>query len=68
MRRLGINCYNWHRYYDPSLGRYISADPIGQAGGVNVYNYGFNNPLTYVDPNGQNPAAVAAVVGVESIS
>ena len=29
--------YNRFRYYDPSIGRYISADPIGQAGGVNVY-------------------------------
>jgi RHS repeat-associated protein len=29
--------YNRFRYYDPGIGRYISADPIGQAGGLNVY-------------------------------
>ncbi len=28
--------YNWHRFYDPSTGRYISADPIGLAGGMNL--------------------------------
>lgn len=44
--------YNWHRYYDPSIGRYISADPIGQAGGINVYNYAANSPLNYLDPDG----------------
>jgi RHS repeat-associated protein len=31
--------YNWHRYYDPNTGRYISADPIGIAGGLNLYGY-----------------------------
>lgn len=45
-----------HRYYDPSLGRYISADPIGQFGGedTNLYRYVWNNPLTWIDPLGLN--------------
>lgn len=44
--------YNWHRYYDPSIGRYISADPIGQDGGINVFTYAANNPSNRFDPFG----------------
>lgn len=31
--------YNRHRYYDPSSGNYISQDPIGLNGGINLYSY-----------------------------
>jgi len=40
------------RYYDPMEGRFISKDPIGYQGGINVYAYAHNNPLRYVDPKG----------------
>ncbi len=43
--------YNRHRYYDPDAGRFISRDPIGLAGGINVYAYA-PNPVTWVDPLG----------------
>ena len=43
--------YNRHRYYDPMLGRYITQDPIGLAGGINIYSYSLD-PLLEVDPLG----------------
>jgi RHS repeat-associated protein len=42
--------YNLMRDYDPSIGRYTTADPIGIAGGLNRYGYGMNNPLVWTDP------------------
>jgi RHS repeat-associated protein len=44
--------YNWHRYYNPKTGRYISSDPIGLNGGFNTYLYALANPVAYKDPTG----------------
>ncbi|MBL0378600.1 MAG: RHS repeat-associated core domain-containing protein [Desulfofustis sp. PB-SRB1] len=44
--------YNWHRFYDPENGRYISADPIGLTGGINLYGYAHKNTVNWADPDG----------------
>jgi RHS repeat-associated protein len=44
--------YHSARYYLPWLGRWLSADPIGIGGGVNLYGYCGNNPVIKIDTNG----------------
>lgn len=43
---------NWHRNYDPSLGRYVQVDPLGIDAGQNPYSYVDGDPLNAVDPMG----------------
>jgi hypothetical protein len=43
------------RYYNPHLGRFLSADPIGFAGGMNFYAYANGNPVSLIDPFGLSP-------------
>lgn len=43
------------RWFASDLGRFISADPIGFAGGLNLYAYVGNNPVRFVDPSGLQP-------------
>ncbi|EBV4955410.1 type IV secretion protein Rhs [Salmonella enterica subsp. enterica serovar Typhimurium] len=43
--------YNLFRYYAPECGRFVSQDPIGLAGGLNLYQYA-PNPIRWIDPLG----------------
>src|SRR5260370_4748070 len=43
------------RYYDQTVGRFVSEDPIGFRGGIDFYAYVLNNPLNLTDPNGVAP-------------
>ena len=63
------NFYNWNRYYKPSIGRYLSPDPIGQDGGINLFDYVDQNPVMASDPSGEfaqvlGGAVIAAPIGI----
>jgi RHS repeat-associated protein len=48
--------YYRNRYYLPSMQRFISEDPIGLAGGINLYCYVGNNPISLRDSLGLKPS------------
>jgi len=41
-----------HRYYDAGAGRFVTRDPIGYTGGINLYGFTGNNPVNESDPEG----------------
>ncbi len=51
--------YNWHRQYDPTIGRYIQADPLGFVDGPSVYAYANSSPIRLVDSDGRQVSVPA---------
>jgi RHS repeat-associated protein len=49
--RIGLYYYR-ARYYHPEIGRFLQPDPIGYAGGMNLYGYCGNNPVMRKDAHG----------------
>jgi RHS repeat-associated protein len=47
--------YRRNRYYDPAAGRFTQEDPIGLAGGLNLYGFAAGDPVSYSDPYGLCP-------------
>jgi uncharacterized protein RhaS with RHS repeats len=45
----GARVYNYHRNYDPTIGRYTQSDPVGFRGGYNTYAYANNSALDVTD-------------------
>lgn len=60
--------YNRLRYYDPTLGRYLGRDPIGAAGGRNLYAYAGNDPVNRADPLGLWWKAVVSAVAAVAVA
>ena len=62
-------CYLNSRYYDPTVGRFLSPDSLEYLepeylGGLNLYSYCNNNPVNYYDPSGHFIALlIASIVG-----
>jgi hypothetical protein len=53
------------RFYDPSLGRFLSRDPLGYGGGdPNLYRYCGNDPVNATGPSGTVAIALPVVAAV----
>lgn len=44
-----------NRYYDPATGKFTQEDPIGLAGGLNLYGFAGGDPINFGDPFGLRP-------------
>ncbi len=66
LREFGLINMN-ARLYDPVLGRFLSPDPYVQAPlfsqNFNRYSYCYNNPLVFIDPEGENPLIFFVIGG-----
>lgn len=47
-RETGLH-YNLQRYFDPNTLRYLTPDPMGQLGGINLYTFANGDPINFVD-------------------
>jgi RHS repeat-associated protein len=56
MRDASGQMYMRNRYYDPATGQFTQTDPIGVAGGMNVYGFAAGDPVSYSDPYGLSPS------------
>jgi len=52
-----------HRFYNPHLMRWQTADPIGFKDGLNLYAYAHNNPFCYKDPDGRFAFVIPLLTG-----
>jgi RHS repeat-associated protein len=59
--------YMRNRYYDPATARFTQEDPIGLAGGLNLYGFANGDPVSYSDPYGLCPktARLAPAMAVD---
>jgi len=65
-KTMGVTHYGY-RYYDPVTGRWPSRDPIGEIGGVNLYGFVYNSPLSWIDLLGLRHCPCGANIGEEIV-
>jgi RHS repeat-associated protein len=53
--------YYGFRFYDPALQRWLNRDPLGETGGINLYEFVGNSPANYLDPLGLEVPAMDSV-------
>jgi RHS repeat-associated protein len=54
----GGTLYRRNRYYDAATGRFTQEDPIGLAGGLNLYGFAGGDPVNHADPFGLSPTDI----------
>ena len=60
-RETGMNSYGY-RYLAVYQGRWLNRDPIGEDGGINLYQHSLNSPLIYIDPHGDIPVVIPLAI------
>jgi RHS repeat-associated protein len=54
--------YMRNRYYDPQTGQFTQEDPIGLAGGLNLYGFAGGDPINFSDPFGLCPQYICQLM------
>jgi RHS repeat-associated protein len=56
------------RYYEPTGGRFLSADPAGHGASISLYDYANGDPVNFADPDGRIGKAIGGSLGIQSSS
>ena len=60
--------YRRNRYYDPASGKFTQQDPIGLAGGLNLYGYASGDPINNHDPFGLKDCRKVVCPSIETVA